>query len=313
MAGNTNATEAPRSVERQWSPRVSAALLERLAAGAAVAAGTKTIVVEAPFTGEVLGQVPHGTPADIVAACAAAREAQQEWAQRSFAARAAVLLRYHDLVIDNAAEILDIVQLEAGKSRRHAFEEVLDAAIQARYYAHTAAAFLRPRRRQGALPVLTKTWEHHHPRGVIGVITPWNYPLTLSVSDAVAALMAGNGVVIKPDAMTPFSALWAAQMLEAAGLPRGLLQVVTGRGSELGETLAECADYLMFTGSTAIGTQGRRHGCCAPQRQLHGARRQERPAGAARCQPAACRPRRRTRHRRRQRAALRQQRTHLRA
>ncbi len=253
MAGGTKETETPKTVERQWSPRVNTSFLERLAARAGVSAGTKTIAVEAPFTGEVLGQVPHGAPADIVAACAVAREAQQEWARRSFAARAAVLLRYHDLVIDNAAEILDIVQLEAGKSRRHAFEEVLDAAIQARYYAHTAAAFLRPRRRQGALPVLTKTWEHHHPRGVIGVITPWNYPLTLSISDAVAALMAGNGVVIKPDAMTPFSALWAAQALETAGLPRGLLQVVTGRGSELGETLADGADYLMFTGSTATG------------------------------------------------------------
>ena len=253
MARSTKKTEPPETVERQWSPRVSGTLLERLAARAAVPAAKKTIVVEAPLTGEVLGRVPRGTPADVVAACAGAREAQQEWARRSFAERAAVMLRYHDLVIDNAAEILDIIQLEAGKARRHAFEEVLDAAIQARYYAHTAAAFLKPQRRQGALPVLTKAWEHHHPRGVIGIITPWNYPFTLAISDAVAALMAGNGVVVKPDAMTPFSALWAAGILEASGLPRGLLQVVTGRGAELGETLADCADYLMFTGSTATG------------------------------------------------------------
>ena len=253
MARSTRQADMPRTVERQWSPRVSAALLERLAARAAVSATTKTIAVEAPFSGELLGHVPQGTPDDVTAACATARAAQQGWARRSFAERAAVMLRFHDLVIDNAAEILDIIQLENGKARRHAFEEVLDVAIQARYYAHTAASFLKPRRRQGALPVLTKAWEHHHPRGVIGLITPWNYPLTLVASDAVPALMAGNGVVVKPDSLAPFSALWAARLLEEAGLPRGLLQVVSGRGADLGEALVDGADYLLFTGSTATG------------------------------------------------------------
>ena len=111
MARSTKKTEPPETVERQWSPRVSAALLERLAARAAVSAAKKTIAVEAPFTGEVLGHVRHGTPADVVAACAEARKAQQEWARRSFAERAAVMLRFHDLVIDNTPEILDIIQL----------------------------------------------------------------------------------------------------------------------------------------------------------------------------------------------------------
>jgi len=253
MARSTKQTKPPETVQRQWSPRVSAALLERLAARAAAPAATKSIAVEASFTGEVLGHVPQGAPADVAAACTAARGAQQEWARRSFAARAAVMLRFHDLVIDNAAEILDILQLETGKARRHAFEEVLDVVIQARYYAHTAAGFLKPRRRQGALPVLTKAWEYHHPRGVIGLITPWNFPLALAVGDAVPALMAGNGVVVKPDALTPYSALWAAGLLEEAGLPHGLLQVVTGRGAELGEPLVDGADYLMFTGSTSTG------------------------------------------------------------
>jgi succinate-semialdehyde dehydrogenase/glutarate-semialdehyde dehydrogenase len=252
MTRDTGQSGPPATCMQRWSPRVSAALLERLTARAAATA-EKSISVEAPFTGEVLGRVPRGTPADVDAACTAAREAQQEWAGRSFAERAAVMLRFHDLIIDNAAEILDIIQLESGKARRHAFEEVLDIAIQARYYAHTAAAFLEPRRRQGALPVLTKAWEHHHPRGVIGIIAPWNYPLTLAIGDAIPALMAGNGVVVKPDALTPFSALWAAGLLEEAGLPHGLLQVVTGRGAELGEPLVDGADYLMFTGSTATG------------------------------------------------------------
>ncbi len=137
--------------------------------------------------------------------------------------------------------------------------------MTARYYAHAAADFLRPRRRQGALPVLTQTVEYHHPKGVVGFVTPWNYPLILGISDALPALAAGNGVVIKPDAMTPFSTLWAARLLEEAGLPRGVLQIVTGRGSELGPTMIEEIDCFMLTGSTATGKQV---ACLAAQRLI---------------------------------------------
>jgi succinate-semialdehyde dehydrogenase/glutarate-semialdehyde dehydrogenase len=101
--------------------------------------------------------------------------------------------------------------------------------------------------------VLTATWEHHHPVGVVGIISPWNYPLTLSISDAVPALAAGNAVVIKADTQTPFSALWGAAVLEEAGLPRDLIQVITGSGSELGPELIDRVDYVMFTGSTEVG------------------------------------------------------------
>jgi acyl-CoA reductase-like NAD-dependent aldehyde dehydrogenase len=211
------------------------------------------IEVEQPFTGGRLGATPACTPEDVAAAIERAREAQRAWARTGFAERRAVLLRYHDLVLDRQDEIFDVLQVESGKARRHAFEEVLDGAIVARYYANTAEDFLRARRRQGAFPVLTSTWEYHHPLGVIGIIAPWNYPLTLSISDAVPALAAGNGVVVKPDRQTPFSTLWGAALLEEAGLPPGLLQVVTGAGSELGTPLIDGVDYMMFTGSTATG------------------------------------------------------------
>jgi succinate-semialdehyde dehydrogenase / glutarate-semialdehyde dehydrogenase len=211
------------------------------------------IEVEQPFTGGRLGATPACTPDDVAAAIERARDAQSVWARTSFAERRAVFLRYHDLLLDRQDEILDLLQLESGKARRHAFEEVLDGAIVTRYYANTAEDFLRPRRRQGAFPVLTSTWEYHHPVGVVGIIAPWNYPLTLSISDAVPALAAGNGVVIKPDRQTPFSTLWGTELLEEAGLPPGLLQVVTGAGSELGTPLIDGVDYMMFTGSTATG------------------------------------------------------------
>jgi len=209
--------------------------------------------VELAFSGETLGKVPHCTPDDVTRAVERAREAQASWVRRPMRERAAVALRFHDLVLARQREILDIVQLESGKARRHALEEVLDVAVVARYYARTAATHLAPRRRRGAVPVLTSVVEHHHPKGVVGIIAPWNYPFTLGLSDALPALLAGNGVVIKPDAQTPYSSLWGYELLEEAGLPEGLAQVVTGSGRELGAPLIEACDYLMFTGSTVTG------------------------------------------------------------
>jgi succinate-semialdehyde dehydrogenase/glutarate-semialdehyde dehydrogenase len=197
--------------------------------------------------------VPRCTPEDVHAALARAREAQAAWARTSFAERRRVLLRFHDLVLARQDEILDLIQLETGKARRHAFEEVLDVAIVARYYANTAERHLKSHRRRGALPLLTAAYEHRHPVGVVGIIAPWNYPLTLGISDATPALAAGNAIVIKPDGQTPFTALWGFALLEEAGLPPGLVQVVTGSGAELGPHLIEGSDYVMFTGSTETG------------------------------------------------------------
>ena len=233
--------------------RISAAQLETLAARVRTEAPRERMEVDQPFTGGPLGTVPRCTPEDVAAAIARARAAQAAWARTSFAERRSVLLRFHDLVLARQEEILDLVQLESGKARKHAFEEVLDVAIVARYYANTAERHLRPRRRRGALPLLTAAYEHHHPLGVVAIVAPWNYPLTLSVSDATPALAAGNAVVIKPDSQTPFTALWGFALLEEAGLPKGLVQVVTGSGSELGPHLIDGSDYVMFTGSTATG------------------------------------------------------------
>src|SRR5215212_9292155 len=209
--------------------------------------------VEQPFTGGPLGWVPKCKPEDMETATERACAVQAEWARTSFAERRAILLRYHDLILDRQEEVLDLLQLESGKARRHAFEEVLDQALVSRYYANTAERALKPRRRQGAIPLLTAAYEYHHPVGVVGIIAPWNYPLTLSVGDAIPALAAGNAVVLKPDGQTPFTALWAVKLLEEAGLPEGLMQVITGSGSELGPALIEGSDYVMFTGSTGVG------------------------------------------------------------
>jgi succinate-semialdehyde dehydrogenase/glutarate-semialdehyde dehydrogenase len=235
------------------SKRITSAQLEKLAERVATGGPREDMQVEQPFTGQPLGWVPKCKPEDMQTATERACAVQAEWAQTSYAERKAILLRFHDLVLDRQEEILDLLQLESGKARRHAFEEVLDVALVSRYYANTAEKHLKPKRRRGALPFLTAAYEYHHPVGVVGIIAPWNYPLTLSISDAIPALAAGNAVVLKPDGQTPFTALHAVDLIEEAGLPEGLMQVITGSGSELGPALIEGSDYVMFTGSTEVG------------------------------------------------------------
>ena len=226
---------------------------DRLAKRVNIAEGRELKSVVSPLNGEVVGEVPIGTADDVAAAVADCRKVQARWAATPVKQRAQVLLRYHDLVLEHQDELLDLIQAENGKARVWAFEEIMDQAITARYYARLAPRALKPTRRLTALPGLVTATEHHVPKGVVGVISPWNYPLVLAVSDALAALVAGNGIVIKPDSQTPFTAIRAFELLEEAGLPAGLVQIVTGPGTQVGSAIIESADYLMFTGSTATG------------------------------------------------------------
>ncbi len=118
-----------------------------------------------PMTGGPVASLPLSTPDDVTLAVTAARAAQRSWSRTSLAARSAILLRFHDLVLRDQAEILDLVQLESGKARSQAFEEVLDTAICARHYARSAARYLRPRRHAGAFPLLTQSVETLLPKG----------------------------------------------------------------------------------------------------------------------------------------------------
>jgi len=215
----------------------------------------RDLVVRCPFDDSIYGTCTSTTAEQVPASIARARRAQATWAAAPVTDRARVFRRLAALILDNRDKILDTIQAETGKARLSAFEEVMDASRAVRVFAGSAPGLLRPRRRAGAIPVLTRTVEHHRPVGVVGIINPWNYPFNLPASDGAQALLAGNAVVLKPDSQTPFTALLLAELLTGAGLPDGLFQVLPGSGAELGPALVAGVDYLMFTGSTATGRQ----------------------------------------------------------
>ncbi|MDZ7577284.1 MAG: succinic semialdehyde dehydrogenase [Candidatus Nanopelagicales bacterium] len=209
--------------------------------------------INSPINRAHLADVPVSTVEDVNQAFRFARRAQRAWAESTVAHRASVLLRFHDLVLQHRDEGLDLVQQETGKARRDALEEILDVCIVARHYGRDGRRVLRPKRHRGVLPFVVGVREFHHPKGVIGVIAPWNYPLTLAITDALPALLAGNAVVLKPDSQTPLTALWALELLREAGLPDDVMSIVVGAGSKLGPAIVAESDYLMFTGSTRVG------------------------------------------------------------
>ncbi len=241
----------------EHDPTASYALEPDYVAGltARVVAGTgETVLVETPLTGAPLAHVPQSSDGDVAEAFARARRAQAGWARTPVAERAAMLLRLHDLVLERQDEIIDLIVWESGKARKHAFDEPLHIALTARYYARTAHQHLDPQRRRGVVPGLTRVEVNRVPKGVVGIISPWNYPFTMALCDGLPALLAGNAVVAKPDAQTMLSALLGARLLDEAGFPKDLWQVVAGPGRTVGTSIIGRADYVCFTGSTPTGT-----------------------------------------------------------
>jgi succinate-semialdehyde dehydrogenase/glutarate-semialdehyde dehydrogenase len=210
------------------------------------------IELRSPVTGQVLGDLPTSTAADVEVGAQLAHRAQGEWAARSIEERAQLLLDFHDHLLDRRDYFIDLLQ-SVGKARLSAAEEVLHVALTARYYGRTARRYLHSERGEGLLPVLTRVDRNYLPKGLVGVIGPWNYPLTMAMSDGLAALVAGNAIMLKPDQLTPLVALAAVELLRTTGLPADLWQVVHGPGAVVGRQLIDVSDYVCFTGSTATG------------------------------------------------------------
>ena len=216
--------------------------------------GRRKLGVFSPATLEPLGEIEIASADDVRRAVARAREAQAAWAEKSFEERGRYLLRARDLLVDRADEIAETICRDTGKPRMEALAtEVLASCDALTYYAKRAKQLLRDRR-QGLHLLKTKklvlSWR---PMGVVGIITPWNFPFVLSVNPTVQALMAGNAVVLKPSEITPFVGQALARLLADAGLPEGVFQLLTGDGATGAALVDAGVDKISFTGSVRTG------------------------------------------------------------
>ncbi|MBC8293523.1 MAG: aldehyde dehydrogenase family protein [Proteobacteria bacterium] len=212
-----------------------------------------TFDILSPVSGQVVGSLPHMDRGQVEAVVARCREAQAVWAALSFSQRARMLRDYRDLLVSRKEEIADVVISETGKPRVDVFAtELFYICDGIGYWGRNAARLLADRQVSTHLLKTKKAISTYKPRGVIGMITPWNFPLTLTIGEAIPALMAGNGVVIKPASATPLCAELCCRLADEAGLPEGLLATVTGRGGT-GDTLIDFVDMVSFTGSVETG------------------------------------------------------------
>ncbi|QYH36765.1 succinic semialdehyde dehydrogenase [Salinibacterium sp. M195] len=216
---------------------------------------TDTATVIAPFSGQPLHELPQSSIQDVQDAAATARLAQEAWKAAGFAHRRRVLLRAHDLLLERREELLDLLQTESGKTRGQAFEEIFQAASVTRYYALSARRVLATKRRRAGIPLLMTTRVSYSPKQLVGVVTPWNYPIALGTMDAVPALAAGSAVIQKIDNQGSLAMLATREAYLDAGVPAAVWPIVAGPRDTVGNAIIDSCDYLCFTGSTPTGTR----------------------------------------------------------
>jgi acyl-CoA reductase-like NAD-dependent aldehyde dehydrogenase len=219
------------------------------------ASATAQIEVENPATGQVIGTVPDMSGDQVSEMIAKARAAQPGWEALGFEGRARIMRRAQKWLLDHAQRVIETIVSETGKTHEDAqLAEISYGAFAFGFWAKHAGEYLADERVKTSNPFVLgrKLVLRFRPLGVVGVIGPWNYPLTNSFGDCIPALMAGNAVVLKPSEITPLTSLVAAEMLRECGLPEHVFQVATGRG-ETGQALIDEVDMVMFTGSTRTG------------------------------------------------------------
>jgi len=223
-------------------------------AATSTAAKPTSITSINPATGVRLGDVPDMSAAEVRHAVDTARAAQRAWASQSLDVRCRRVVRFAEVLMTRAEEVIDLLVREGGKTRLEALGmEVVVIADLVRYFAKHAAEMLQPVPIPLHLMKHRASYLHFVPRGVIGIIAPWNFPFSIPLGEAMMSLIAGNAVVLKPSEVTPLIALKALELYRAAELPDGLFQVVTGRGATGAALVDGGIDYCMFTGSVATG------------------------------------------------------------
>ena len=216
----------------------------------------REIVVHDPSTGEEIGRALLMDANAVAVAVSRARRAQPEWAKLSYRKRARFILRARELVLDQLEDIAKLISRETGKPATEAIAmEIVPTLDLMHYFAKTTHRLLaRPEIDIGQYNLMYRSsYIVYKPLGVVGIISPWNFPWATPLDEVVMALMAGNAVVVKPSELTPLTALKIGEIFKQAQLPEGLLEIVTGDGST-GAALVEAGvNKIMFTGSVNTG------------------------------------------------------------
>jgi succinate-semialdehyde dehydrogenase/glutarate-semialdehyde dehydrogenase len=222
----------------------------------ATVVGNSTIVTTNPATGEVLAELACAGASDVQSAVLRAKRAQPLWETTPVAERIAVLRRFQQLLCERRDDVASLLCREAGKPVVEALvTEVLVVLDAVQFAVRNAYHFLRDERLPHGNPVMKMKRGKlvREPFGVIGIISPWNYPFSIPAVETLAALVTGNAVVLKPSEFTPLIALELQRLLHAAGLNPDLMQVVIGEGPAGAALIESPIDKLMFTGSVATG------------------------------------------------------------
>ena len=206
-----------------------------------------------PADQSVIGSVPDMGKQDVISAVESAEKALPEWSKMLATERQGVLEKWHDLIVENIDELVQILTLEQGKPHKEARGEILNGASFIKWYAEEGRRVygdvIPPSAGNQRIVVLKQ------PVGVCAMITPWNFPSSMITRKAATALAAGCPVIVKPSELTPFSALALAELADQAGFPKGVFNVVTGDAATVGDVLTKHEDIkkFSFTGSTRVG------------------------------------------------------------
>jgi len=212
--------------------------------------------VHNPATQEIIGTLPNLGADQIAEAVAKAAAAQVRWAATPVRDRLRILSRFADLLCDQKEAVAAVISREAGKPEAEALStELLVVLDTVKYLGNTLPGFLRPEPIPHGNPVMKLKGGQlfREPYGVVGIISPWNYPFSVPSVQTLTALATGNAVVLKPSEFTPYSSLELQRLLREAGLDRELLQVITGEGGAGAALLAADVQKVVFTGSVATG------------------------------------------------------------
>lgn len=220
----------------------------------------KTFSINDPATGDLVATYPLMDSEEVDRMIEKARDRFGAWSKTSFATRARVLSNASAFLAENAGRFAEEIAAENGKTRTDALvADILTTTHMMKYYSQNLHKYLKPVRRVPGVIFAPgrKCYYQFEPKGVVGVISPWNYPFTLSAAPVASAIAAGNSVVLKPSSQTTRSGLIVEEIFANSGLPEGVLQVVTGTGSLTGQAMIEHPglDMIFFTGSTEVGLE----------------------------------------------------------